>query len=76
MSWSYELPVYCGSFLDGLLGIWFISATSQEAVGANGLQAGRAALVTVLASPVAAYLWFEPDMSHILSMTLIAMLFY
>jgi hypothetical protein len=33
-------------------------------------------LYIALASPVAAYLWFEPDMSHGLSMALIAALFY
>jgi len=72
--WAYELPVYCGSFLYGLLGIWFIWRLVKEFWG-NRIGTGSIALI-VLASPVAAYVWFEPDMPHILSMTLIAMLFY
>lgn len=72
--WGYELPVYCGSFLYGIIGIWYmwrlLARYSEEWL------ALFTTLVIVLASPIAAYLWFKPDMSHILSMALVAMLFY
>lgn len=71
---AYELPVYCGSFFYGLAGVWYIWCILKGHWGVR--VATLATGLIVLASPVAAYLWFEPDMSHILSMTLIAMLFY
>jgi len=72
--WSYELPVYCGSFVYGMIGVWYIWKLLHRLWG-KGI-ANSVSLYLILGTPVAAYLWFEPDMSHILSMTLIAMLFY
>jgi hypothetical protein len=71
---AYELPVYCGSFCYGLLGLYFIHRLLKQLWGSP--VATAATLYIALASPVAAYLWFEPDMSHGLSMALIAALFY
>jgi hypothetical protein len=70
----YELPVYCGAFFYGLVGLFYIYRLLQELWGAS--VARIATLYLALASPAAAYLWFEPDMSHGLSLTLIAMLFF
>jgi hypothetical protein len=72
--WVYELPVYCASFAFGLVGVWHIWLLLKELWGE--LVATVATALVVVASPVAAYLWFEPDMSHATSMTLVAMLFY
>lgn len=70
----YELPVYCGAFLYGLVGVFYIYRLLKELWG--GSVAWFTTLYIALATPIAAYLWFEPDMSHGLSMALIAMLFY
>ena len=72
--WAYELPVYCASFAYGLVGVAHIYKLLKDLWGER-VSAVSTALV-VLASPVAAYLWFEPDMSHAVSMMLIAMLVY
>jgi hypothetical protein len=66
--------VYCAAFAFGLLGVWYIWRLLTELWGER--VSTTATALVVLASPVAAYLWFEPDMSHATSMTLIAMLFY
>jgi hypothetical protein len=72
--WGYELPVYVASFSFGLLGVWYLHRLLRELWG--GQVASWATGYVVLASATAAYLWFEPDMSHIVSMTVIAMLTY
>src|SRR5262249_6321615 len=72
--WAYELPVYCGSFFYGLLGIWYIWRLLRDLWGEK--IATSTTYCIVLGTPVAAYLWFEAHMSHVLSMTLIAVLFY
>jgi len=72
--WGYELPVYCGSFVYGMIGVRYIWKLLYRLWG-KGI-ANSVSLYLILGTPIAAYLWFEPDMSHILSMTLIAMLFY
>ena len=70
----YELPVYIGSFIYGLLGIFFMWRLVREIF--DDKIADNSVLYIVLASPVAAYLWFEPDMSHIISLFLISIFFY
>jgi hypothetical protein len=71
---AYELPVYCGSFLYGLLGLWCMKRLLSEIWNE---QIGTATtLLIALGTPAAAYLWFEPDMSHILSMSLITVLVF
>lgn len=70
----YELPVYCGAFIYGLVGIFYTYRLLKELWGVS--VARFATLYIALATPIAAYLWFEPDMSHGLSMALIAMLFF
>ncbi|MCZ6799640.1 MAG: hypothetical protein O7F12_04050 [Nitrospirae bacterium] len=72
--WGYELPVYCGSFVYGMIGVWYMWKLLHRLWG-NGI-ANSVSFYLILGTPIAAYLWFEPDMAHILSMTLIAMLFY
>jgi hypothetical protein len=72
--WIYELTVYCGAFLYGCVGLFYIYRLLKDLWGQS--VAGMATFYLALASPLAAYLWFEPDMPHALSMTLIAMLFY
>jgi hypothetical protein len=66
----YELPVYVGSFLYGLLGVYLtgklLARLYPEALG-------RVCLFAILfATPLAYYLWYEPDMSHVVSVFLIA----
>jgi hypothetical protein len=72
--YAYEFPVYCGAFLYGYLGLYFLWRLLQD------LWDDRVATVTTVAlalgTSVAAYLWFEPDFSHIASMALISILFY
>lgn len=70
----YELPVYIGSFIYGLCGIFFMWRLVREIF--DDEIADNSVLYIVLASPLAAYLWFEPDMSHIISMFLISIFFY
>jgi hypothetical protein len=70
----YELPVYCGIFLLGLVGVFYIYRLVSDLWGQRVGTAATAAIV--LASPLAAYLWFDPAISHSTSMCLISMLFY
>ena len=72
--WAYELPVYCGSFFYGLIGIWYMWRLLRDLWGPRIATVSTFYIVT--ATSVAAYLWFQPDMSHIGSMTLISMLFF
>jgi hypothetical protein len=72
--WIYELAVYCGAFFYGCVGLWYIYRLLKELWDQS--VAGIATFYIALSSPLAAYLWFEPDMSHALSMALIAALFY
>ncbi len=71
---SYELPVYIGSFVYGLLGLlltWRLLVKLYEPAIATLATSGIA-----LCSALAAYLWMEPDMSHVPSMFLISALIY
>jgi hypothetical protein len=70
--WAYEAPVYVGSFCYGLVGVLYTWRLLAETCDRK--VAVAAVALTVLATPVAAYLWFEPDMSHLVSMALVAML--
>jgi hypothetical protein len=71
---AYELPVYCGGFAYGLLGLWYMRRLLDDLWGQA--VANTATAYTALATALAAYLWFEPDLSHLTSMTLITMYFY
>ena len=71
---AYELPVYLGSFAYGLAGLYFTWKLLEELWGRA--VAGTATALTALATGAAAYLWFEPDMCHVVSLALIALLFY
>lgn len=70
----YEIPVYVGSFLYGIMGVTimllFLSKLFDYA------SARYATFFIVFASPLAAYLYFEPDMSHVVSFFLISLFFY
>lgn len=71
---QYELPVYIGSFTYGLLGLYFAFRLVCNLWGRR--PAIISTLFLTLSSPIAAYLWFEPVMAHILSFFLISLLFY
>jgi hypothetical protein len=71
---AYELPTVLGAFTYVLLGVWYARRLVAELWGAAIAQV--VAVYLLLATGVAAYLWFEPYMSHGLSFTLITMLFY
>lgn len=71
---AYELPVYCGSFMYGLAGLWFIHRLLTHSWGRE--VATVTTFYIAMASGLTAYIWIEPDMSHVLSMFLISWLFY
>jgi hypothetical protein len=71
---AYELPVYLGSFTYGLVGVYYLRRLLLELWGER--VADGASLAIALATPLAAYLWFEPDMCHVVSMFLITVLVY
>ena len=58
----------------GLLGVWYMWRLTCQLW--NEEVAGIAVVCTTLGTGLAAYLWFEPDMSHVISMSLISALFY
>jgi hypothetical protein len=70
----YEWPVYCGAFLLGMVGVFYIYRLLDQLWGRRVSIAATSAIV--LASPLAAYLWFDPGNSPAVSMCLISMLFY
>lgn len=72
--WAYELPVYCGSFLYGMLGLYFCWRLIRDLWGER--IADSATFYIAVGTALAAYLWLEPDMSHAPSMALISALFY
>ena len=69
----YELPVYLGSFCYGLLGLRYMRQLITELYGETIATVSTFYVATTTA--LAAYLWFEPDMSHTPSMFLISALF-
>ncbi len=71
---AYELPVYIGSFFYGLAGLTYMWRLLRDLWGES--VANVTTFYMAAATNLAAYLWFEPDMSHILSMFLISKLFY
>jgi hypothetical protein len=72
--WAYELPVYTGSFLYGLAGIWLIQRTLRLIFDRT---AADLSLFTVLfATPTAYYPWFEPNMSHAVALFTVALWVY
>ena len=70
----YELPVYVGSFFYGLWGLWLTWRLLQDRF--NDQIAGISVFYITVATALAAYLWLEPDMSHVPSMFLISAYFY
>lgn len=72
---AYELPVYCGSFAYGLIGVAFMRRLIIRLWDAR--IANISTFYIAAGTALAAYLWFEPDMSHVPSACLIAaFLFY
>jgi hypothetical protein len=72
--WAYELPMYCASFGYGLIGLRYMRRLAAELWG--GRVAAWATGYVLHGSALAAYLFFTPDLSHILSATVIAVLVY
>ena len=71
---AYELPVYIGSFLYGLAGIYVMRLTLLRILDCRTAEACLFAIV--FATPLAYYLWFEPNMSHYAALFLISLWVY
>lgn len=71
---AYELPVYVGSFLYGLAAIWMIRLILRRLF--SGGVADLSLFAVVFATPMAYYLWFEPNMSHGVAAFLVALWMY
>jgi hypothetical protein len=71
---AYELPVFVGSFAYGVLGLY---VTKKLLTSLYGEGISRLCQFAILfATPLGYYLWFEPNMSHVVSSFLIATFAY
>lgn len=70
----YELPVYIGSFLYGVAGLWVIDRILTRLFTAE--IARVSVFVITFTTPAAYYLWFEPNMTHGVSLFVIAVYTY
>lgn len=72
--WCYELPVYVGAFAYGLSSIWLMQKTLRQLFSKPVADLGLCAVV--FATPLAYYLWFEPNMSHSVALFSISLWIY
>lgn len=70
----YELPVYVGSFVYGLAAIWLMRQILRKLFDHS--TADLSLFAIVFATPMAYYLWFEPNMSHSVAVFVVALWVY
>lgn len=67
----YELPVYLGSFLYGLAGLWLLRRTLRRL--SDPWIADLSLIAIFLATPTSYYLVLEPNMSHSVALFLVCL---